>query len=694
MILFSHFSLLVLAVAIASFVAFIEVSRSNLIDDRRTWLKHHLGFTLLFNLVLFADHSIYTLDTRYFYILRYPTVLLIAISYVELSYAAAGYGGTRHRKIYRIIVGLASLAWAYGLYKAVSSGASYYSSAYNILLPLPILMFWWPGLLFWFGFKKQGFSITPFSNFKVLWASFSYGQKAAFAFWGVALLRILSTTTPVLERTTNLPQEATWTLFYVNNLLTLSAMTIIFHAFIEKRANLASRIANVLTVAILSAFMVVVLLSYTDKTPLPSDDIAVISQHSLEFSPSMNGYSAVVVDPEWEDIAVTRHAAELNKPINVALPFKFPFYGKHYGRLTIYPDGQVVPSNDTAVKDRPLAEVKLACIYDQPVIAPFCLPNSHYEIFTSVADDTDTVVLMWAYNVQKVSQKQDFVVQLVLSTTGKITVNFSNVPTAAAIARHNAIGIHSGNGIGAGPETLAGLPIQSAEKALWFDFTYGRRAAAHELLKPLVMFLAFVIALVLLVIRPYIITLIVAPLEHIRRGVKAVDEGQFDSELKVRRGDEFGDVAAGFNTMLSSLNEARQRYDEQTDLLESELTFRTIEAAKKIDPDILSKDQVFEQNLRSTIEDNMGNPGFQVAELADAMATSTRQLHRRVVNLTAQTPAALIKNLRLEQGHMLLSAKAVTVSEAAYKVGFRDVSYFTRLFQKKYDITPSDLLKA
>ncbi|MEX0298241.1 MAG: helix-turn-helix domain-containing protein, partial [Kordiimonas sp.] len=177
-------------------------------------------------------------------------------------------------------------------------------------------------------------------------------------------------------------------------------------------------------------------------------------------------------------------------------------------------------------------------------------------------------------------------------------------------------------------------------------------------------------------------------------GLKRVDEGQLDRNISVETRDEFSNIANGFNRMISSLDEARQRTDEQTDLLESEIQYRTIEAAKKIDPDILSKDQVFENKLRETIESNLSDFDFQVAELAEAMAVSTRQLHRRVVNLTAQTPASLIRSFRLEHGYQLLSARAVNVSEAAYGCGFKDVSYFSKLFHKKYGVAPSEFLSS
>ncbi len=57
--------------------------------------------------------------------------------------------------------------------------------------------------------------------------------------------------------------------------------------------------------------------------------------------------------------------------------------------------------------------------------------------------------------------------------------------------------------------------------------------------------------------------------------------------------------------------------------------------------------------------------------------------------LTGQSPSEVIQRFRLERGADLLAAKAGTVSEIAYGVGFKSVSHFCRRFRALYGISPS-----
>jgi transcriptional regulator GlxA family with amidase domain len=49
--------------------------------------------------------------------------------------------------------------------------------------------------------------------------------------------------------------------------------------------------------------------------------------------------------------------------------------------------------------------------------------------------------------------------------------------------------------------------------------------------------------------------------------------------------------------------------------------------------------------------------------------------------------------LRLHKARSILSGKQVTVAEAAYKTGFRNVSHFSRTFTREFGLNPSELLR-
>ncbi|WP_262690167.1 helix-turn-helix transcriptional regulator [Kordiimonas aestuarii] len=689
MIVFSHFTLLILSVALLLLVAIIEVWRSTHRDKRRKWLLWHLVASLVFCLCSLADESIYTPSVRLSYYLEYPAILAAALLYGELCYAIAGRTGSRQLKTYRVVTGAVTLIWLAAFSYALYTNLDYTAPIYGQLLILPILLFCWPLVIFTRELKKNGVRFLSVETYTAAGPAISDANKAMLGFLITTFLRLLSCTVPVLGRIPGMPMEFVYGFFFTNNLLIVGGMVITFLAFIERRANLAARITGVLSVAILMVSVFVTLAFFSDEPPMRGQDIAMLRQGGIEIAPLGSGYRAVSTKAITQPTDLVRLTHEENTAANITLPFEFPFFGNSYTRLNIFADGQLAPTNSEEAGKVGLWEV-FFCRNSEPVVAVFCLTGAELDIY--VASTPDAQYIAWMSPTVETGKQASFTFGAELRPDGTILLGYDAFPIIASLRRANAIGVLDGTQWP--PETLAlaDMPVASAGGSLWFDLTLGRRLATHDKLYPLAIMLIIIIALLLVFLRPYLSRVIVKPLDRIRAGVKQVDEGNLDHRLDVGMEDEVSDIAHGFNAMLQSLDRARQRADEQTELLEAEIQYRTIEAAKKIDPDILSKDQVFEQKLRQAIEENLGDFNFQVTELAEALAVSTRQLHRRVVNLTAQTPAALIRSLRLEYGHKLLIARAANVSEAAYKCGFRDVSYFTKLFTNRFGKSPSDIL--
>ena len=68
---------------------------------------------------------------------------------------------------------------------------------------------------------------------------------------------------------------------------------------------------------------------------------------------------------------------------------------------------------------------------------------------------------------------------------------------------------------------------------------------------------------------------------------------------------------------------------------------------------------------------------------------SRTQLFRRLKPLIRQAPAHYIKTMRLQKAKELLETTDLTVSEVAFKTGFRTASHFTKVFLQQYDVLPS-----
>lgn len=104
---------------------------------------------------------------------------------------------------------------------------------------------------------------------------------------------------------------------------------------------------------------------------------------------------------------------------------------------------------------------------------------------------------------------------------------------------------------------------------------------------------------------------------------------------------------------------------------------------------VSSADAVFLEQVRTTVEAEMGNSHFGVAMLADAIALSERQLHRKIDGLLQVSPAGFIRSMRLQRAAHLLEHRAGTVAEIAYRVGFNNPKYFSRLFRRVYGVSPT-----
>jgi DNA-binding response OmpR family regulator len=100
-------------------------------------------------------------------------------------------------------------------------------------------------------------------------------------------------------------------------------------------------------------------------------------------------------------------------------------------------------------------------------------------------------------------------------------------------------------------------------------------------------------------------------------------------------------------------------------------------------------DEKFLEGVRAAIDAHLGDDEFNVEQLARVVAQSRGNLHRRLRDLAGETPSDLIRRMRLERAAQLLDAKAGSVAEVAYSVGFKSVAHFSNAFNDLYGMRPS-----
>jgi CheY-like chemotaxis protein len=105
--------------------------------------------------------------------------------------------------------------------------------------------------------------------------------------------------------------------------------------------------------------------------------------------------------------------------------------------------------------------------------------------------------------------------------------------------------------------------------------------------------------------------------------------------------------------------------------------------------DVSPADGRFIEQVRVAIEANLADESFNVERLSSAVAQSRGNLHRRLRDLIGENPSDLIRRMRLERAAELLAARAGSVAEVAYAVGFKSVAHFSNAFYERHGIRPS-----
>ncbi len=99
----------------------------------------------------------------------------------------------------------------------------------------------------------------------------------------------------------------------------------------------------------------------------------------------------------------------------------------------------------------------------------------------------------------------------------------------------------------------------------------------------------------------------------------------------------------------------------------------------------LSADEQWLAKAKRCVQENLANPAFDALTLADKLAVSKPTLHRHMEKAAQTTPAAFIRDLRLQKARELMEANAFrTVAEVAYAVGFASPGYFSRLYKQRF----------
>ena len=121
---------------------------------------------------------------------------------------------------------------------------------------------------------------------------------------------------------------------------------------------------------------------------------------------------------------------------------------------------------------------------------------------------------------------------------------------------------------------------------------------------------------------------------------------------------------------------------------------RTDKLEEKVDTiTIKSPDQKLLDRVMTTINARLNDSDLSVDMIAEEVGISRVHLHRKMKELTGQTPHDFIRNIRLKRAATLLASQGMNVTEVMYACGFSSSASFSTLFKKFYGMSPRDYMR-
>lgn len=97
--------------------------------------------------------------------------------------------------------------------------------------------------------------------------------------------------------------------------------------------------------------------------------------------------------------------------------------------------------------------------------------------------------------------------------------------------------------------------------------------------------------------------------------------------------------------------------------------------------------------IKKHIEQRLSDPDLSVLLIAEQNNVSVRTLNRLFAS-EGTTTMRWVWNRRLAHSHRMLSeGNARQVSQVAFDCGFNDLSHFSKVFKKRYGVTPQNILR-
>lgn len=177
------------------------------------------------------------------------------------------------------------------------------------------------------------------------------------------------------------------------------------------------------------------------------------------------------------------------------------------------------------------------------------------------------------------------------------------------------------------------------------------------------------------------------------KGTVEIDSRQY--RVIFSNSQQISEIIEGIvkETKSKTINLTVQENPEIFAIYDANKTIRQLCSGEIIPQKITKPEKNWLMQLEKEIYDAIDQNDTDICQLSYKMAVSQRQLYRKTTRLIYLTPNKYIQVLRLHKAkEMIENYVEHSIAQLSYAVGYNDTYYFSKLFQKHYNLSPKELI--
>lgn len=108
---------------------------------------------------------------------------------------------------------------------------------------------------------------------------------------------------------------------------------------------------------------------------------------------------------------------------------------------------------------------------------------------------------------------------------------------------------------------------------------------------------------------------------------------------------------------------------------------------------VSSLDEKLLEKALKIAEENISNELFEISTFSEELGVSRTMLFTKIKAWTNLTPNDFITVMRMKRAAQLLEQNKLTISQVAFKVGYKNPKYFSKCFQRHFSETPTSFAR-